>query len=148
MFKKPLGVIPTPPRKGRVNITRNSETPGNFGYPKEVEKNESSSQEIYRSQNFRYEFLKSLLKTLSVSLLSQAQVLYEGVLSRKFSVSQGTGQGRIFVTFMYKVSNNNLSVRFQTIVFQSLLTGFVSPHPRLPMTYLYLHYILHFCRRS
>ena len=33
----------------------------------------------------------------------KAQVLYEGVLSRKFSVSQGTGQGRIFAPFMYKV---------------------------------------------
>ena len=31
----------------------------------------------------------------------KAQVLYEGVLSRKFSVSQGTGQGRIFVPCMY-----------------------------------------------
>ena len=38
----------------------------------------------------------------------KAQVLYEGVLSRKFSVSQGTGQGRIFAPFMYKVYINSL----------------------------------------
>ena len=38
----------------------------------------------------------------------KAQVLYEGVLLRKFSVSQGTGQGRIFAPFMYKVYINGL----------------------------------------
>ena len=39
-------------------------------------------------------------------------------------------------------------VSFQTIVFQYPFMGFVSPHPRLLMTSLYLHYILPFCRRS
>ena len=38
----------------------------------------------------------------------KAQVLYEVVLSRKFSVSQGTGQGRIFAPFMYKVYIDSL----------------------------------------
>ena len=36
----------------------------------------------------------------------KAQVLYSGSLSRKFSVSQGTGQGRILAPFMYKVYIN------------------------------------------
>ena len=36
----------------------------------------------------------------------KAEVLYLGSLSRKFSVSQGTGQGRILVSFMYKVYIN------------------------------------------
>ena len=73
----------------------------------------------------------------------KAQVLYEGVLSRKFSVSQGTGQGRIFALIVFCVS-------FQIIVCQSLLTGFVPPPPppHLLMTSLHLYYILHFCRRS
>ena len=38
----------------------------------------------------------------------KAQVLYSGELSREFDVSQGTGQGRIFAPFMYKVYNNSL----------------------------------------
>ena len=78
----------------------------------------------------------------------KSQVLCEGVLSRKFSVSQGTGQGRMFAPFMYRVYINNLLCELSDIVFQSLLTGFVSPHPCLLMTSLYLHYILNFCRRS
>ena len=38
----------------------------------------------------------------------KAQVLYEGALSRKFSVSQGTAQNRIFALFVYKVYINSL----------------------------------------
>ena len=38
----------------------------------------------------------------------KAQVLYEQVLSRKFVVSQGTGQDRIFALSMYKVYINSL----------------------------------------
>ena len=38
----------------------------------------------------------------------KAQVLYSGELSREFDVSQGTGQGRIFAPFMYKVYINSL----------------------------------------
>ena len=38
----------------------------------------------------------------------KAQVLYEGVLSRKFIVSQGTGQDIIFAPFIYKVYINSL----------------------------------------
>ena len=36
------------------------------------------------------------------------QVLYSSALSRKFDISQGTGQGRILVSFMYKVYINSL----------------------------------------
>ena len=39
----------------------------------------------------------------------KAQVLYARSLSRKIDVSQGTGQGRILVPFMYKVYVNGLS---------------------------------------
>ena len=38
----------------------------------------------------------------------KAQVLYSGSLSRQFTVSQGTGQERILVPFMYKVYINAL----------------------------------------
>ena len=41
------------------------------------------------------------IKTLYTGV--KAQVLYSGSLSRKFVVSQGTGQGRILAPFMYKV---------------------------------------------
>ena len=78
----------------------------------------------------------------------KAQVLYEGVLSRKFSVSQGTGQGRILLPSCIKFTLIVFCVSFQTIVSRFLLTGFVSPHPRLLMTSPYLHYILNFCRHS
>ena len=42
-------------------MNRKSETPGNFGCPKGVEKSELFSQEICHSQNLRYETLKSPL---------------------------------------------------------------------------------------
>ena len=32
----------------------------------------------------------------------KSQVFYEGSLSKKIDVSQGTGQGRILAPFMYK----------------------------------------------
>ena len=38
----------------------------------------------------------------------KAQVFYEGSLSRKINLSQGTGQGRILAPFMYKVYVNGL----------------------------------------
>ena len=38
----------------------------------------------------------------------KAQVLFAGELSRKFDISQGTGQGRILAPFMYKVYINSL----------------------------------------
>ena len=42
-------------------MNRKSESSGNFGCPKGVEKSELFSQETYHSQNFGYETLKSLL---------------------------------------------------------------------------------------
>ena len=66
-----------------LNINRKSETDGNFGYPKGVEKSELFSQETYHSQNFRCEALKSpLLKKLNVSLLPH--------LVRKSQTIEGT----------------------------------------------------------
>ena len=57
-------------QKDNININRKSETPGNFGCSKGVEKSKLFSQETYHSQKFRYETLKSLLlKKLNVSLL-------------------------------------------------------------------------------
>ena len=38
----------------------------------------------------------------------RGQVLYSSTLSRKFDISQGTGQGRILAPFMYKVYMNSL----------------------------------------
>ena len=38
----------------------------------------------------------------------KAQVLYSGSLSRKFDILQGTGQGKIYVPFMYEVYINGL----------------------------------------
>ena len=38
----------------------------------------------------------------------RGQVLYFSTLSRKFDISQGTGQGRILPPFMYKVYINSL----------------------------------------
>ena len=46
------------------------------------------------------------IKTLYTGV--KAQVLYSGSLSRKFVVSQGTGQGRILAPFMYKIYINSL----------------------------------------
>ena len=38
----------------------------------------------------------------------RGQVFYSSTLSRKFDISQGTGQGRILASFMYKVYINSL----------------------------------------
>ena len=38
----------------------------------------------------------------------KARVLYSGALSREFEIAQGTGQGRILASFMYKVYINSL----------------------------------------
>ena len=65
----------------------------------------------------------------------KAQVLFEGVLSRQFSVSWGTGQGGIFAPLMYKVYINSVLCELSDHCFQSLLTGFVSPYPRFLMTF-------------
>ena len=38
----------------------------------------------------------------------RGQVFYSSTLSRKFDISQGTGQGRMLAPFMYKVYINSL----------------------------------------
>ena len=37
----------------------------------------------------------------------KARVLYSGALSREFEIAQGTAQGRILASFMYKVYKNS-----------------------------------------
>ena len=59
----------------------------------------------------------------------KAQVLYEGVLSRKFSVSQGTGQGRIFAPFMYKVYIDSLLCELSDHCFSISIYGLRLPSP-------------------
>ena len=49
-------------------MNRKSETPGNFGCPKGVEKSELFSQATYHSQNFRYETLKPRGGTLQLKI--------------------------------------------------------------------------------
>ena len=79
----------------------------------------------------------------------KAQVLYEGVLSRKFNVSlREQDKAEFLLPSCIKFTLIVFCMSFQTIVFQFPLTGFVSPYPRLLMTSRCLHYILHFCRRS
>ena len=59
----------------------------------------------------------------------KAQVLYEVVFSRKFSVSQGTGQGRIFAPLMYKVYINNLLCELSDHCFSISIHGLRLPSP-------------------
>ena len=57
----------------------------------------------------------------------KAQVFYEGSLSRKIDVSQGTGQGRILAPFMYKVYvNGSLTVQ-STHCYAILINGLRIP---------------------
>ena len=51
----------------------------------------------------------------------QAQVLYDGTLSRLFEIGQGTRQGRILAPFMYKVYINVSWEHYLTNVSQFLL---------------------------
>ena len=59
----------------------------------------------------------------------KAQVLYERVLSRKFSVSQGIGQDRIFPPFMYKVYINSLLCELSDHCFSISFYGLCLPSP-------------------
>ena len=53
----------------------------------------------------------------------KAQVLCQGVLTRKFSVSQWTRQGRIFAPFMYKVYINSLLCELSDHCFSMSIYG-------------------------
>ena len=68
----------------------------------------------------------------------KAQVLYSGELSREFDVSQGTGQGRIFAPFMYKVYINSFCKSYLTIAMQFQLIHFRCQPRLLQMMSLYL----------
>ena len=68
----------------------------------------------------------------------KAQVLYSGELSREFDVSQGTGQGRIFAPFMYKVYINSLLQSYLIIAMQFQSIHFRCQPRLLQMMSLYL----------
>ena len=72
-----------------MNIHGKFETPGSFGCPREVEKNELFSEETYHFRNFRYESLKSsLLKKLSVSHILTS------LRKKKFCLREATSSTR------------------------------------------------------
>ena len=59
----------------------------------------------------------------------KAQVFYEGSLSRKIDVSQGTRQGRILAPFMYKVYVNGLLTVLSNHCYTLLINGLRVPSP-------------------
>ena len=59
----------------------------------------------------------------------KAQVFYEGSLSRKIDVSQGTGQCRILAPFMYKVYVNGLLTVLSNHCYAILINGLRVPSP-------------------
>ena len=59
----------------------------------------------------------------------KAQVLYSGFLSRQFSVSQGTGQGRILAPFMYKVYINELLIALSNYAYALNINSLSLPSP-------------------
>ena len=69
----------------------------------------------------------------------RAQVLYSGLLSKTFDISQGTGQGRILAPFMHKVYINGL---LRTLTQHSCALSINSlrlTSPSLVMTFHYFH---------
>ena len=64
----------------------------------------------------------------------KARVLFSGSLSRKFNISQGTGQGRLLAPFMYKVYINGFVTQYQNTALLYRLTVRVFPHRRSLMT--------------
>ena len=67
----------------------------------------------------------------------KAQVFYEGSLSRKIDVLQGTGQGRILAPFMYKVYVIGLLTILSNHCI-AILMDYAFPLLHLLITYLYL----------
>ena len=68
----------------------------------------------------------------------KAQVLYSGELSREFDVSQGTGQGRIFAPFMYKVYINSLLQKLSNHCYAISINSLSLPAPSFAVMSLYL----------
>ena len=61
----------------------------------------------------------------------KAQVLYSGFLSRQFSVSQGTGQGRILAPFMYNVYINAMLITLLNYAYALNINGLSLHSPSL-----------------
>ena len=59
----------------------------------------------------------------------EVQVLHSSSLSRQFSVSQGTGQGRILAPFMYKVYINALLIALSNHAYALNINGLSLPSP-------------------
>ena len=59
----------------------------------------------------------------------KAQVFYEGSLSWKINLSQGTGQGRILAPFMYKVYVNVLLNVLSNQCYAIFINGLRIPSP-------------------
>ena len=59
----------------------------------------------------------------------KAQVFYEGSLSRKIGISQGTGKGRILAPFMYKVYVNGLLNVLSNHCYAIFINGLRIPSP-------------------
>ena len=57
----------------------------------------------------------------------KAQVPYSGSLFRQFSVSQGTGQGRILAPFMYKIYINALLIALTNHAYVININSLPSP---------------------
>ena len=76
----------------------------------------------------------------------KAQVFYEGSLSRKIDISQGTGQGHILAPFMYKVYVNGLLNVLSNHCY-AILMDYAFPVLHLLMRYLYLRCTRPFSRR-
>ena len=56
-------------------------------------------------------------------------MLYSGELSREFDISQGTGQGRIFAPFMYKVYINSLLQKLSNHCYAISINSLSLPAP-------------------
>ena len=80
-----------------------------------------------------------VMKTLYTNV--KAQVLYARSWSRKISVSQGTGQGRILAPFMYKVYVNRLFCVLTSHCYAIFINGLRIPSPSFAddITLLALH---------
>ena len=71
--------------------------------------------------------------------MSKHKFFYEGSLSRKINLSQGTGQGRILAPFMYKVYVNGLLNVLSNHCYAILLMDYAFILPHSLMTSLCLH---------
>ena len=73
--------------------------------------------------------------------MSKHRFFYEGSLSRKIDVSQGTGQGHILAPFMYKVYVNGLLTVLSNHCYP-ILMDYAFPLLNLLMTFTYIAPVL------